>query len=609
MNFIKKLRSIIISAGLLLLPFLHVFAQDKLDKKITVSIHQKTLTQALVEIGRKGGFHFSYNTKIITGDSVVSVRAEDKPVRQILEKLLGGGYEYEESGNYIIILQKAVAVTAPVKIYTVSGYVKDEDSHQKISNVSIYESEQLVTVLTDTNGFFRLRLRDNKYAHATLVISKQLYRDTLLFVQPGVDQQLNVTISHEKVAELQPFVVTNRVEKTWLGKLFLSSKEVVQSLNIIDFFANKPYQFSLTPGLGTHGRMGAQVVNKLSVNVIGGYTAGINGVELAGIFNIDKKEVKYVQAAGIFNVVGGDVIGVQLAGIHNQVLDSVVGVQAGGISNMAMGNFVGVQLGGIVNIVEKNMMGVQAAGIYNMEMDSMQGVQLSGLFNHVQKNMRGVQAAGIMNNVPARTDGLQVAGLANSSKKEMRGMQISTIVNYTKRLKGLQIGLINIADTSSGWQIGVINIVIHGMHRFSLSANEMLPLNLAYKSGSNKMYSIVQVGFSPEQHAKAYGFGYGIGYGVNFSPNFSLATELIQQNVYVGRWKHLPQVYRLQTLAQLKLGKNISLFAGPAISLYDPAYFQPSEGYKTILPGAGYQTFAVGNCRAWVGWTAGINFF
>ncbi|WP_431211204.1 hypothetical protein ACQ86N_35635 [Puia sp. P3] len=64
-------------------------AQGQLKKEISVSIHQKALSQALKEISRKGGFTFSYNTKILSGDSLVNVDAAGKPVLQILEQLLG----------------------------------------------------------------------------------------------------------------------------------------------------------------------------------------------------------------------------------------------------------------------------------------------------------------------------------------------------------------------------------------------------------------------------------------------------------------------------------------------------------------------------------------
>lgn len=532
MNFIKNL----IPAGLLLgwLFFGAIpggWAQGKLDKKISISIRQKPLSQALTEIGRKGGFVFSYNTTILNGDGVVDVRAGEMSIRQILDRLLGGNYEYVENGKYVIILQRPNAPpnVPPVRLYTISGYVKDEATRAKMENVSVYESDQLVSTLTDTNGFFRLRLKE-KYTHAMLVISKQFYRDTVLFIRPGYDQQLTIPITREKISDLAPFVVSNRVEKTWLGKFFLSSRAIVQSLNLMNFFADKPIQCSLIPGLGTHGRMGSQVVNKFSCNVIGGYTAGMNGLELAGVFNIDRKAVRYVQAAGVFNVVGGQVHGVQLAGVHNHDLDSVHGVQAAGVSNVVKG--------------------------------------------------------------------------------EMRGLQVSGVVNYAKRLKGVQIGLVNIADTSSGFMIGLVNIVKNGIHEFTLSSNEMLPLNISYKTGSRKMYSILQLGFDPAGNEKAYAYGIGIGNELGLSSRLALNTELALISFLVGHDRNLPEVVRLQTLMRVKLGKNISLFAGPALSLTSPNKTLLPDGYKTVLPRAGYHTFAIGNnVMAWVGWSAGINIF
>jgi len=569
----KKFGGICIFIGWFFLGLAQTQAQGKLDKRISMSVRGRPLSQVLVEIGRKGGFFFSYNTTILNGDSLVNVQAEGMSIRQILDQLLGN-YEFSESGKYVIILPRPNA--PPIKIYTITGYVKDETSKEKIGNVSVYESAQLVSALTDTNGFFRLRLKSG-YAHATLIISKQFYRDTVLFIQPGHDQQFNVDIAHEKVADLTPFVVTNRVEKTWLGKFFLSSKSVIQSLNLMNFFADKPIQFSLVPGLGTHGQMGAQVINKFSLNLVAGYTAGSNGLELAGIANFDKKNVRYVQVAGIGNVVGGTVSGVQLAGIHNQDLDSVRGVQAAGISNVVGRSVSGVQLAGIANLVAKNTRGVQAAGISNMTGDSVKGVQLAGIVN---------------------------------SGKTVNGLQASGILNYTKRLRGVQIGLINIADSSSGFTIGLVNIVRNGLHEMALFSNEMLPFNIAYKTGSRKMYSILQVGFNPENNEKVLAYGFGVGNELGFSKHVALNTELSLSNLLVGKGRELPEVVRLQTLMRVRLGKKISLFAGPALSLTSPNKTHLPDGYKTILPRAGYHTFAVGNnAMAWVGWTAGISIF
>ena len=595
MNFITRSREILILLMVFSLSWSSALAQGKLDKKITIKAHQKSLKTVLVEIGRKGDFYFSYNTTIINGDSLVNVYAEHKTVRQVLDKLLGGNYEYVESGKYVILLQRAVAL--PVKGFSISGYVIDGNTREKISNASVYESNQLVSTLTDTSGYFRLKLKDRS-THAVIVVSKQSYRDTLLLVESGYDQQFTFSIEQARVMELSPFVVNHRpVEKTWLGRWFLSSKEVIQSMNLIDFFADKPIQFSLTPGLGTHGRMAAQVVNKFSLNVIGGYTAGINGFEIAGVFNIDKNDVKYVQYAGAFNTVGGKVTGIQVAGVYNLDLDSMRGVQAAGAGNNVKGGVQGVQLSGVFNKVEKKIVGVQATGVYNHDLDTIKGVQLSGVYNNVQNGVTGVQAAGAINRVKGVTDGVQLAGLANVSQKAIRGVQISSLYNYTKNLKGVQIGLINVADTSSGYMLGLINIVKKGYHVLTISSNEVLPINIAYKTGRRQLYSILLAGFGVGNE-KAYSMGFGIGSDLSFSGRLSVATELTLQNFYLGNWDQNPTLYRLQSCLQVHLAKKISLFAGPAFSLYNSDHEIPASGYKTTMPRS--TSF---------GWTAGINFF
>src|SRR5690606_29938632 len=136
------------------------------------------------------------------------------------------------------------------------------------------------------------------------------------------------------------------VERTAAGRFFVSSKQKLQSLNLGAFFANTPFQTSITPGLSTHGSLSGQVINNFSINLLGGYTSGVNGVELGGGFNINKRNVDYLQVGGVFNLVGGSVHGVQLAGGSNTVLDSVKGLQMGGLYNSVKGSMQGVQMAG-----------------------------------------------------------------------------------------------------------------------------------------------------------------------------------------------------------------------------------------------------------------------
>jgi hypothetical protein len=326
--------------------------------------------------------------------------------------------------------------------------------------------------------------------------------------------------------------------------------------------------------------MSSQVVNNFSLNVIGGYTAGTNGVELGGVFNIDKKSVKYVQAAGVFNAVGGAVNGVQLAGVSNLVLDSVKGLQAAGVNNHVKGN--------------------------------MQGLQLAGVYNHVTKNVAGIQVAGVGNFVAQKTTGLQIAGVANFSRKEMNGVQISGVVNYTKKLTGLQIGLINIADSSSGYSIGLINIILKGYHKLSFSTNEVINTNLAFKTGNSKLYSILQVGVNISDSNKVYTYGYGLGseLPLNKKKTITINPELSSQYLYLGSFDYNNILNRLNLNLTVKLGRYISIYAGPSYSIYFSDQQVAFAGYRFPVPAGGYNTHQFSNkVTGWLGWNAGIQIF
>ena len=410
MNLIYDLRKIVLPLLLLISSLSQVTAQELLDRHISLKVHQMPLRLVLEEISRKGEFYFSYKTNIIKGDSLVDADADNEPIRQILDQLLSRKYEYIESEKYVILLPKTSA--APVKIYTISGYVKDADTRQRIRNASVYESNQLVSTLTDTSGFFRLRLKD-KDQRVIITVSKELYRDTVLVVHAGYDQELSFDLTSAKISELTPFVVSSRVERSWLGRLFLSARRRIQNRNLNRFIADKPGQVSLIPGIGTRSRMSAQVINRGSLNIVGGYTAGVKGWELGGVFNIDKKDVGYFQAAGLFNEVGGNVKGLQMAGF----------------SNHAYSNVSGVQLAGFMNYVKSGASGLQAAGFLNKSGD-MTGVQAAGFIN-IAKKVRGVQIAGFIN-IADSSD--YPIGILNFIKNGEKSVGISTDETLTTLL-------------------------------------------------------------------------------------------------------------------------------------------------------------------------------
>src|SRR5687768_7549864 len=86
-------------------------AQPILERIISVQFSKERLENVLEIISNKGDFYFSYNSSIIKRDSVVTLTAYNKSVRQILEFLFNGKYQYTESSNYVIIRRAPVTLS------------------------------------------------------------------------------------------------------------------------------------------------------------------------------------------------------------------------------------------------------------------------------------------------------------------------------------------------------------------------------------------------------------------------------------------------------------------------------------------------------------------
>lgn len=598
-------------ALLLFFAGIHTNAQSILNKNITVQVTKQRLDNVLEIISNNGNFYFSYNSSIVKRDSLVTINFSNKPVRDVLNYLFNNRYDYIESGNYIILRRKPITIAATVKQtatedknYFLAGYIVDEFTGARINNASIYEPTQLVSDLTDEKGNFSLKLK-SRYKTATITVSKDTYRDTTLTIQPKLNQQLIISLrpednfttmitvspedyflpdtievklpNGETVAYAK--VDTIKVQKSWIGKFLLSSKQRIQSINLGKFFTTRAFQLSLVPGLSTQGKLSPQITTAFSVNVLGGYTGGVNMIELGGLFNITKRNVKYVQAAGLLNLVGGGVRGVQLAGIHNHVLDTVNALQAAGVSNYVKGKF--------------------------------SGLQMAGVYNHAVDTVRGMQAAGVANFSNQKIYGWQIAGVGNIANRKINGVQIAGVFNYATHLKGVQIGLINVSDSSDGYSIGLLNLVRkNGYHKISISTNEVTNVNVAIKTGSQKMYSAIYAGANLQNNQKLFSFGLGLGKDIKLGKQLYLNTEISSLSLYAGTWDYINLQNKFALNFQWRVTKGFAVYAGPSFSVFISDQTAAVSGYKFPAYNNALQTFDFSSrVKGWIGFIAGVNIF
>ncbi|PSL21578.1 STN and carboxypeptidase regulatory-like domain-containing protein [Dyadobacter jiangsuensis] len=576
------------------------FAQQILNKPVDISVKGQPVSAVLKSMSEQGKFYFSYNSNLIAGDSLVTLNVTRQPVRQVLDQLFYNRFQYKEKGDYLIILPGARE-----KSFHISGLILDDETGKPVDYASVYSRQLLVSTLSEDDGGFRLRIKERAFP-IYLTVSKVGYGDTTMVINSTEESARTMRIQ-PKAVDLDPLIVRySEGESTWLGRLFLSQRLRAQSRNIGRFFVALPYQASLTPGLGTHGRMSGQVVNKFSLNVAGGYTAGVNGVEIAGGFNISKENVRYVQLAGAFNVVSGHVNGVQIAGFSNNVLDSLHGVQISGFSGMVRKHVDGVQVSGFLSRAGEGIAGAQVTGAIGLIRNGGNGAQVSGGYNQVRGVFEGVQIAGVANNARDSVRATQISGGLNMARN-IKGVQLATF-NYAKVMRGVQIGIVNIADSSAGASIGLINIVRKSTSNISVYATDVAPLNVAWKMGTHKFYSLLMVGTGFSGTEKVQTFGAGI--GREFFPfrKTGFFVEILNQNVYQGDWEKTPTLYRLQIAATYKFGKHFLLFAGPSYSVFDSDGLEGKKGYKSF-PLSGYPNIDLGSKKvtSWIGWQAGIS--
>lgn len=366
-------------------------------------------------------------------------------------------------------------------------------------------------------------------------------------------------------------------------------------------------QFSVVPGISTCCyTKNHKNVYDFSFNLIMGKVYSVRYMELGAILNLDEANVSYVQGAGIGNIVGGTVTGVQSAGIFN-FSGCVTGVQHAGVINRVKGSFVGVQHAGVVNLVTRNFKGGQFAGVLNYS-DSLLGFQGAGVFNQAGW-VKGMQSSGVLNRA-GNIKGAQLSGVLNIADT-IKGIQISGVLNRAKTVNGFQLGLVNIADTIDGACLGLVNVIKHGYHRWEVSGDEVFYTNIAYRSGVQKLHTILTAGMIPDKlDGPTWTFGGGL--GMSFGrPNKTLfdIDLTTQQVVERDKFKANHLLHKVYVGIDQPISRKLSLAFGVTYSFF---FYNKGEENRIleIMP----QSFSSDNhsgntmMNGWVGGKVALRF-
>ncbi|GAB3828480.1 DUF4974 domain-containing protein [Hymenobacter jeollabukensis] len=381
----------------------------------------------------------------------------------------------------------------------------------------------------------------------------------------------------------------------------------------------KPAQISLLGPLGSNGLRSGQTVNHVSINLLGGYAAGVEGFEAGGLVNVDRDTVAGVQVAGLANVVGRHLDGFQAAGLANVLGGPGRGWQAAGLLNLATRPVAGAQTAGLFNYAGPRKRPAEP----ELTASTALATTASGGLDEasVAPKEMAVQAAGLFNVALTEIHGGQAAGLFNVAK-EANGLQAAGLFNVAGTVRGVQLaGLVNFADSVQGVSLAPFNFVVHGYHRLELTNSETWPVTATLKlGGSPAFYTFFTgaydgFGSGPRRWAAGYGFGTDMWARRRLSLSLdAVAMHVNEEQRGLTRALNLHNQLRLLVgLTPFKPDSRFRLVAGPTVSVlvtqrYDTAegqvYSNISQGRKLWLNDGNARTRVLG----WYGYSVGLRF-
>ncbi len=406
-----------------------------------------------------------------------------------------------------------------------------------------------------------------------------------------------------------------------------------------------PLQFTLlTPPIGSNGIYFYKTINDVSLNTFIGVGAASEYLELGGFINANRFYSNGVQASGFMNISGFDKgavdyvsDGVQLSGFANFNGNKYKGFQGAGFANINK-DFEGFQgsgflnlnrsadnsflIAGFANFNQSTDKSYQAAGFANFSSRGESRAQVAG-FGNFSQDVKGIQGAGF-GNWARDVKGIQGAGFANFAK-DVKGVQGAGFMNIARNVKGVQLsGFINICDSIQGIPISFISIVKkNGYRNFEISTTDWAPVQLTYRMGVDKFYSIYTIS-KLTGGIERYALGFGFGHNSRLFDKTQLNLELTKHQEYLwgpGRW-FLFYAEKYNSISQLKIGirrnivKNLWLNVGPTFNLATAYNIKNTDGFSgsDFKPywDVAQKTFSANpnwKYSFWVGFHAGINLY
>ena len=192
---LSKLRGISLLI-LMVVGFLSTYGQTQ---RVSLRLENESLVKVLSEIERLSNYSFVFKMEDVENVVHLTVRAENKMVKEILDScLLNSGLSYLQENNLIIIKKMA----PKVKSVVVTGVVKDEQGYS-IPGVTVLIMGTSLGTVTDEDGKFELEFNEGQKIVLRFSFIGMKTKEIVYSGQKNIE-----VVLEENVTEMNEVVVT-----------------------------------------------------------------------------------------------------------------------------------------------------------------------------------------------------------------------------------------------------------------------------------------------------------------------------------------------------------------------------------------------------------------
>lgn len=155
---------------ILLMPSLALAQSGKLNEEVSLNLRGVSLAEAIAQLEQQTSWSFAYNPDQLPENAIVR-SFENVSLNKVLAELLEpADLQYAVRGQVIVIYPQRTPKPPPA--YTISGYVEDLITGERLVGAGVYDLKTGKGTITNSQGFFSLTLPPDS---VKLVISSMGY--------------------------------------------------------------------------------------------------------------------------------------------------------------------------------------------------------------------------------------------------------------------------------------------------------------------------------------------------------------------------------------------------------------------------------------------------